>query len=47
MKRTYKEPDVEILKYSLRDDIATAGLSGGLDWGDINLDGGYPVEVEF
>ncbi len=47
MKRIYKEPDIEILKYSLRDDIATAGLISGTDWGEINLDGGYPAEVEF
>ncbi len=47
MKRTYKEPDIEILEYNLCDKIATAGLSGAPDWGDISLDGGYPVEVEF
>ncbi len=47
MKRTYKEPEFEIFEYSLSDGIATEGLSGGPDWGEISLDGGYQVEVDF
>lgn len=45
MKRQYKEPELEIIEYSLRYDVATGDLNSFPDYGTLNLDEG--IEVEF